>query len=101
MKKKLDYFEDVSYDDIVANYKNISEYMNNDVVADGIKNLMNSLMEQRKTEFVYELENVVSKEEFYTYIKVKKQLDEIHQKINEKQEQMIEEFFNNGGKLWK
>ena len=99
MKKKLDYFEDVSYDDIVANYKNISEYMNNDVVADGIKNLMNSLMEQRKTEFVYELENVVSKEEFYTYIKVKKQLDEIHQKINEKQEQMIEEFFNNGGKL--
>lgn len=101
MKNKNDYFEDVSYDDIVANYKNISEYMNNDVVADGIKNLMNSLMEQRKTEFVCELENVVSKEEFYTYIKVKKQLDEIHQKINEKQEQMIKEFFNNGGKLWK
>lgn len=101
MKKKSDYFEDVSYDDIVANYKNISEYMNNDVVADGIKNLMNSLMEQRKTEFVYELENVVSKEEFYTYIKVKKQLDEIHQKINQKQEEMIKTFFNNGGKLWK
>ena len=101
MKKKLDYFEDVSYDDIVANYKNISEYMNNDVVADGIKNLMNSLMEQRKAEFIYQLENVVSKEEFYTYIKVKKQLDEIHQKINQKQEEMIKTFFNNGGKLWK
>ena len=101
MKNKYDYFENVDYDDIVANYKNISEYMNNEVLSNGIENLTNSLMEQRKAEFVYELENIVSKEEFYTYIKVKTQLDKIHQKINQKQEEMIKTFFNNGGKLWK
>lgn len=101
MKNKYDYFENVDYDDIVANYKNISEYMNNEVVSNGIENLTNSLMEQRKAEFVNELKNVISKEDFYTYIKVKKQLDEIHQKINQKQEEMIKQFFNNGGKLWK
>lgn len=90
-----DNFYSMSYDDIVANYNQIKEYLPYSKVGEHIEKITGSMLNRQRELFIKNLmlDCNISKCDLLIYIKVKKELERIREKTDSELKADFNDFF--------
>ena len=93
----------MSYDDIVANYNQVENYLKNNKISEYIDKFSADLMHSYKELFIQKLmlHSNISKSDFSIYVKVKKELERIKAEADNELKSITKEYSNYIGDIWK